>query len=352
MLNLNDREWKAFLISDVCTIESGQDIYDSERTSGDIPYITSSAINNGVKFFVSNSNETLEDNAISVNRNGSVGYCFYHKYKALYSNDCRKLKLKEHRNENAALFITNQISLQKDKYNYGYKMGTGRLLKQKIMLPIDQNGQPDYVFMENYIKERKEIKRKEYLDYCTDHIAKLNGSTALDIHDADWKEFQIGKLFHVKRPASRSEKNYLQGDIPFVASGNFNNGVTKCCKTTANESLDRGNCITVSPVDGSSFYQKPDFLGRGGAGSSIFILYNDSINQYSGLFISQMIHQTCAKYCYGKMGNKDSINRERIMLPVDNEGNPNYLFMEEYVKNIMLEKYHSYIEYCKNDPFK
>lgn len=162
---LAEKTWGEFFISDICYIESGRDIYDSERVYGNIPYITSTATNNGIKYYVSNTNETLEENAISVNRNGSVGYSFYHKYKALYSNDCRKLKLKKCRNEFVALFITNQITQQKDKYNYGYKMGTGRLKKQMIMLPITDDGQPDYEYMEQYIKAVVFGKYKKYLEY-------------------------------------------------------------------------------------------------------------------------------------------------------------------------------------------
>lgn len=66
------------------------------------------------------------------------------------------------------------------------------------------------------------------------------------------------------------------------------------------EVLDEGNCITISPIDGSAFYQETAFLGRGGAGSSILILYNSSMNKYSGLFIARMLTQTCSKYSYGK----------------------------------------------------
>lgn len=162
---LAEKSWGEFFISDICYIESGRDIYDIERVGGNIPYITSTATNNGIKYYVSNTNETLEENAISVNRNGSVGYSFYHKYKALYSNDCRKLKLKQYRNEFVALFITNQITQQKDKYNYGYKMGTGRLKKQMIMLPITDDGTPDYTYMEQYIKAVMFGKYKKYLEY-------------------------------------------------------------------------------------------------------------------------------------------------------------------------------------------
>lgn len=165
--NIKGKEWKEFFVSDICYIESGRDIYDSERVDGSIPYITSTATNNGIKYYVSNSNETLEENVISVNRNGSVGYSFYHKYKALYSNDCRKLKLKECRNEFVSLFITNQITQQKDKYNYGYKMGTGRLKRQMIMLPVTADGKPDYNFMEQYTRALIGRKYKAYLDYIS-----------------------------------------------------------------------------------------------------------------------------------------------------------------------------------------
>ena len=169
IVGLQEKEWKPFTIEDICSIESGCDIYDNERIEGKIPYITAGASNNGIKYFIANTNATLEENAISVNRNGSVGYSFYHKYKALYSNDCRKLKLKKYNNEYVALFITNQIMQQKNKYSYGYKMGTGRLRRQYIQLPVDDAGEPDYEYMGQYIKNVMIKKYKDYLSYaCND----------------------------------------------------------------------------------------------------------------------------------------------------------------------------------------
>lgn len=168
----------------------------------------------------------------------------------------------------------------------------------------------------------------------------------INLQDREWKEQFIGTLFEVRRPKSRSEKQYQQGKVPFIASGNMNNGVIKCCTPKSGECLDKGNCITVSPVDGSAFYQEFDFLGRGGAGSSILLLYNHHLNRYSGLFMSRIIRQTCSKYCYGKMGNQESIKREKIMLPIDKNGNPDYTFMEQYIKereDQLIQKYKAFI---------
>lgn len=167
------------------------------------------------------------------------------------------------------------------------------------------------------------------------------------LNDKEWGELRIENLFEVSRPAARNKDNYQNGDIPFVASGSVNNGVMKLCAPNGKENLDKGNCITVSPVDGSTFYQPADFLGRGGAGSSILMLRNDTLTPYQGQFIASAIKQTCSKYTYGHMGNKDSIKRERIMLPVANDGEPDYDYMSDYVrehKEEMLAKYRDYAE--------
>ena len=154
-LSLADKKWSDFFIEDIATINSGRDIYDSERMPGDIPYISSSSINNGICHFISNTNETLEAGCISVNRNGSVGYAFYHPYPALYSNDCRKLRLKlKKQNKYIALFVAHQITMQRGKYSYGYKMGTGRLQRQKILLPVDGTGAPDWRYMEQHMRQK------------------------------------------------------------------------------------------------------------------------------------------------------------------------------------------------------
>lgn len=154
------------------------------------------------------------------------------------------------------------------------------------------------------------------------------------IDTEQWEEFVIKDLFTVKRPSARSQANYEDGNVPFVASGNFNNGVLKYLQPKEDEVLDAGNCITVSPIDGSSFYQEDDFLGRGGAGSSIILLYNPNLNLYNGYFIATVIRTVCRKYAYSDMANKDTIGSEKIKLPVDKTGNPDFSYMEKYMKNL------------------
>lgn len=164
--SLKLKEWGEFFIEDIAQIVSGRDIYEAERIKGNIPYVSATANNNGIGYFVGNTNETLEENCLSVNRNGSVGYSFYHNYKALFSNDCRKLRLKS-KSPFVGKFISQIITGQKEKYGYGYKMGTGRIKRQKILLPIDKKGQPDYYYMENFIKKLEYEKLTNYIERKT-----------------------------------------------------------------------------------------------------------------------------------------------------------------------------------------
>ena len=136
---------------------------------------------------------------------------------------------------------------------------------------------------------------------------------------------------------ARKEDEYSEGDVQFVASGCVNNGVTKFCAPKSDEVLDKGNCLTVSPVDGSCYYQATDFLGRGGAGSSIIILYakNFELNRFNALFISQAITKTAsAKYSYGHMASLDRIKRDKIILPANKDGQPDFAFMSSFMQQV------------------
>ena len=159
---------------------------------------------------------------------------------------------------------------------------------------------------------------------------------------SSWKDFTIGDIFEVKSPISRVQTDYVEGSVPFVASGNFNNGIQCYCSPKEKEELDKGNCISVSPVDGYAFYQENDFLGRGGAGSSIILLYNENLNKYNSLFICTIIRKICRDYKYNNMGNKNKIKSTKIYLPCDKNENPDWIYMEEYIKSEIVRSEKNY----------
>ena len=135
------------------------------------------------------------------------------------------------------------------------------------------------------------------------------------IDTSRWKSFKIGDLFSVSRPISRKQNDYEDGETPFVASGCFNNGVQAMIEPKDADDIDEGQCITISPVDGYAFYQEEDFLGRGGAGSSIIILRNKNLNRYNGQFIASVIRHIFKSWTYSDMGTADIVSDSYILLP-------------------------------------
>ncbi len=165
-LSLNEKAWQSFQVKDIADVYSGHDIYVQERMEGSTPLVTAVGSNNGIGYFVGNENDSRDTGAISVVRNGaSVGKAFYHKYSALYGNDCRRIKLKNTDSEFVNLFISQMIGMQSRAFSYSRKLGTERLLNLRIMLPVDEEGTPDYPYMEQYVKNMMLRKYRQYLAY-------------------------------------------------------------------------------------------------------------------------------------------------------------------------------------------
>ena len=367
MQSLDEKEWKRIPINSVFVI--GHGFYNKKppmSSEGEVPFIGASGINNGVTGFC--TMQAVEDNSkvgygpnepierklfdkgsICVVNNGSaIGYSYYQPKQFTCTHDVNPLTLRDHEmNEDEALFLSQMIRKQGVCFIYARKWRPSRMVRSQFLLPVDDDGKPDYGYMAQYASEMRGGMLMRYRNYVAGQLSQLEYKDIPALDEKEWKEFRIGELFEVSRPKARNKDDYDMGDIPFVASGAMNNGVMKCCKTCEGEQLDAGNCITVSPVDGSSFYQPMDFLGRGGAGSSILMLRNNDLNLFRGEFMARMIQQTCSKYNYGHMGNKDSIKRERVMLPIDEDGKPDYAYMEQYAKNMMLRKYRQYLTFLQ-----
>ena len=58
-------------------------------------------------------------------------------------------------NKYIALFLVTILNLENYRYNYGRKASQSRMKNTYIKLPVDNNNNPDYDFMENYIKSLK-----------------------------------------------------------------------------------------------------------------------------------------------------------------------------------------------------
>jgi hypothetical protein len=165
-VSLDDKEWGEFELESIFNINSGVRLTKADMKEGNTPFIGATDSNNGITEFVSNKNNSEDKNVLGVNYNGSVVENFYHPYTAIFSDDVKRLTLKNvEGNEFLYLFMKTIVLKQKIKYRYGYKFNATRMKRQKIMLPINRNNEPDYEFMENYMKNLEYKKLSEYLKF-------------------------------------------------------------------------------------------------------------------------------------------------------------------------------------------
>lgn len=121
--------------------------------SGDntINYITRSALNNGNESFVLDFEEYKieKGNAITIGAEGIKA--FYQGDKFICGNKVNILR-NEKINKYNALFITTVINYSiKGRYSYGRAIVLNQLQKEKFLLP-EKNNEPDWEYMENFIK--------------------------------------------------------------------------------------------------------------------------------------------------------------------------------------------------------
>lgn len=165
---LQNKNWKTFLIGDLLKFESGKCSQANrlEFLENGIPYIGATNRNNGVLGFVKPvKNLISRGNAIAFvcDGEGSMGYSFYKAEDSIATTNII-FGYADFLNKYVGWFITTVADKVRGKYSYNYKRRFLRLQKEKIMLPVNEMGLPDFEYMEKYIALREEKLIKQYLD--------------------------------------------------------------------------------------------------------------------------------------------------------------------------------------------
>ena len=359
---LNDLIWKSFRFDEIFEINEGY--YNkkpkiiTESNEKVIPFIGASAFNNGITGYclledIKNTsksgkgkNHPLESkifkgNCITVTNNGSVGNAYYQEDLFTCSHDISVLYLKDYElNRSIALFLIVQIEKTGRLFSYARKWRPMRMKSSNIWLPVDEDEKPNYKFMEEYIINLKKDKITKSKEYILDKLNNLEYKEIELLSEKQWGEFYISNIFETLQRGKRLIKNnFIEGEIPYVSSTANNNGIDAFIGNTENVRIF-SDCLTLanSGSVGSTFYHPYTFV----ASDHVTHLKNDNFNKYVYLFIAIMTQRLAGKYNFNREINDARLKRETIILPVDKEGNPDYGYMEQYVKNTeitLLKKY-------------
>ena len=353
-LKLTDVEWGEFFIGgsnglfDITSTKSGIDKNKLNIDVGLIPYITRTDMQNGINMFITDKQNNRynidEGNVITI---GLDTQTVFYQPTAFYTGQNIQVLRNNNLNKYTAMFIIPSIKIQMQKFNWGGNGATlGRLNRTRLILPINSQGQPNWQFMEDYIKQEQKQQAQKIIDYYERKLVELAGDV-VGLDKVEWKTFKLGDIFDLVTKSSKGlnhlEKNISDG-ISYVGATNRNNGVLDFVKRKENL-IYSGNAIAfIRNGEGSmgySVYKKEDFI----ASQDITVGYNQYLNEYNAKFITTIADQVRGKYNFGYKRNQERLKRETLVLPSDEKGNPNFQYMSDFVKKLELDKVQEVLEY-------
>ena len=170
-MTIDVNSWKEFTFSDIFDIRKGFYNKKPEHVGeGHIRFLGATEKNNGVTEYytldeIKNSTKTgdgqnaplsqklFPPNALCVTNNGSVGFAYYQDEEFSCSHDVNPLYIKNGEfNKYTALFVATVIEQDRYRWAYGRKWRPERMVNSKIRLPSNSKGEPDWDYMENFMK--------------------------------------------------------------------------------------------------------------------------------------------------------------------------------------------------------
>ena len=148
----NVNNWKEFILQDLFIVTGTKTTSINELENfgvGKYPYVTTQAKNNGVAAYYDYYTE--EGNVLTID-SAVLGFCTYQSEKFSASDHVEKLIPKFKMNKYIALFFVTLLNQENFRYSYGRKFNQTKIKECKIKLPVDNSGNPDWKYIENYIK--------------------------------------------------------------------------------------------------------------------------------------------------------------------------------------------------------
>lgn len=318
--------WKEFRVGDLFAAERGKVKNIQPLCPGETPIIAAGAYNQGIAGMY--EIDSAYENRITISCNGAgCGSTFYHPYKFNVNGDAITLIEKDFMSDKAKSFIACILNgAFTRKYSYEEKCSPQKALDEIVKLPATHDGDPDWTYMESYMAnlETKVAGSLTMLQAAKDAEKKK-------VDTREWKPFAIGELFDVVKGKRLTKAEMKPGNIRFIGSSASNNGCTAMIGNDKNQ--HSGNTITVcyNGSVGETFYQNQPFV----ASDDVNVLCPKfAMNQQIALFIAPLIKSASSRYDYIDKWKKETMEADKILLPVDQNGDPDWFYMEEYMKMV------------------
>ena len=298
-------------------------LVDDDKSTRKIRVVSNTSENNGVESYIHNDNIGIK-NCITIGTRGNDFFsCFQDDYTVTIVRALLLHTSKFELNRYIAFYICTLLRQNSYKYNYGRVLSGDRLKFEKIRLPVDNNGNPDWNWISNFSKKIylsiiKSIKK--------DSVIKSNHY----LSTKEWKTFFFEDIFDITKGKRLTKSEMNPGKTPYIGASDKNNGITNYIDK---DPIFDDSLITVA-YDGSigeTFWQQVPFW----ASDAVNVLKIKGVsNKYVAMFLIPLIKIHIFKFNYGRKWKLERMTKMDIRLPVDKEGNPDWEMMENYIKSL------------------
>ncbi len=227
-------------------------------------------------------------------------------------------------------------------FDYGNKFRRDIAANLFVRLPATPDGAPDWAYMESYMAnlETKVAESLTLLQAAKDAEKKK-------VDTREWGEFRVGELFDAALSKDDIQpKVIVEGNTPLVSSGKENNGIIAFIDNK-NARLWEANTLTVD-MFGKVFYQEQPYYAVSHGRVNI-LMPRMPMTKHCMQFIGCAIERvTTDKYAFSEMCTGTKLLKDVIMLPKDKAGQPDWAYMEEYMRK-MEEKVENVLNCFKED---
>lgn len=346
MKSLDEKTWDAVELDSIFTFERGKEKNMASLIEGHIPLVSARKVNNGIKGFVDNPAKVIKGgNVISLNNDGDggAGLAYYQSVDFALDTHVTALHPKKKISSDALLYIAASISKQHAIFGHGRSISLQRAHRLQNMLPVTEAGNPDYNYMVSYIAPKRENMLIRYIKYAKKQISKIEYMEIPDLQEKKWKEFTLEDIFIVKAGKRLETRNKIGGTKPFIGATDNNNGITGF---VGNENSSKDHNVLGVNYNGApciAFYHSYECIFSDDVKKLHLKKYND--NKFVLLFFTEIFARQKSKYSYGYKFKEKRMLRQKLMIPVTDDGIPDYQYMEQYTKNMMLKKYKQYLAF-------
>lgn len=210
------------------------------------------------------------------------------------------------------------------------------------MLPVDDNGNPDWEYMDEYMSNVM-----QEADASLDALGHADGDKhAVDV--SEWREFVIGDLFEklqldIKKPNFNkaldvSEERNDEFNLPLVNAKHGNNGIMYYGRESDFDAAEMTiDIVQNGAIATGDVYAQPQKTGV--LWDAYLVKPKENIESaFTLMFLSTVIEKSIKdKFSYDDKCVWDKAKTLSISLPVTQDGNPDWAYMDEYMSQMVQE---------------